>query len=179
MVTLRHFMTCDDLGLHCKYDRKRLIQVMDAINWRILPNLGPKDRFWIQDSLGMFFYYEKLFWVALISKLKRRFTKTVSNLIVMLMLLQVKFWKMLENGWNRSIQVKNSLTEQQGWTDTNMSLCPKQSGKWYCLRFWSRTSYSFRWIYKHLRSIDKNDKSATRWPKSKSGLDYYRWSAFN
>ena len=33
-----------------KYDQKRLIQVMDAINWRILPNLGPKDRFWIQDS---------------------------------------------------------------------------------------------------------------------------------
>ena len=27
---------------------ERLIQVMDAINWRILPNLRPKDRFWIQ-----------------------------------------------------------------------------------------------------------------------------------
>ena len=28
---------------------------MDAINWRILPNLGSKDRFWIQDCFQKFF----------------------------------------------------------------------------------------------------------------------------
>ena len=49
--------------LHCKYDRKRLIQVMDAINWRILPNLGPKDRFWIQDSFQKNFITENYFWL--------------------------------------------------------------------------------------------------------------------
>ena len=77
-ATLRHFMTCDDLGLHYKYDRKRLIQVMDAINWRILPNLGPKDRFWIQDSFWMFFitknYFELLWfqnWKGVSQKLFR------------------------------------------------------------------------------------------------------------